>query len=58
MVNARRHAAHVTSFFEIDLTRVARIRAKQRAAFEAANGEKLTYLPFVIKAVTDCLMAA
>ena len=55
MVNARRHAAHVTSFFEIDLTRVARIRAKQRVAFEAANGEKLTFLPFVIKAVTDCL---
>jgi len=55
MVNARRHAAHVTSFFEVDLTRVARIRAKQRAAFEAQNGEKLTFLPFVIKAVTDCL---
>ena len=55
MVNARRHAAHVTSFFEIDLTRVARIRAKNRAAFEAQNGEKLTYLPFVIKAVTECL---
>ena len=55
MVNARRHAAHVTSFFEIDLTRVARIRAKHRAAFEAQNGEKLTFLPFVIKAVTECL---
>ena len=55
MVNARRHAAHVTSFFEIDLTRVARIRAKQRAAFEQQTGEKLTFLPFVIKAVTECL---
>jgi pyruvate dehydrogenase E2 component (dihydrolipoamide acetyltransferase) len=55
MVNARRHAAHVTSFFEVDLTRVARIRARHRAAFEAQNGEKLTFLPFVIKAVTDCL---
>ena len=55
MVNARRHAAHVTSFFEIDLTRVARIRAKQRAAFEKETGEKLTFLPFVIKAVTECL---
>jgi pyruvate dehydrogenase E2 component (dihydrolipoyllysine-residue acetyltransferase) len=55
MVNARRHAAHVTSFFEVDLTRVARIRAKQRAAFEQQTGEKLTFLPFVIKAVTECL---
>ena len=55
MVNARRHAAHVTSFFEVDLTRVARIRAKHRAAFEQQTGEKLTFLPFVIKAVTECL---
>jgi pyruvate dehydrogenase E2 component (dihydrolipoamide acetyltransferase) len=55
MVNARRHAAHVTSFFEVDLTRVARIRAKHRASFEQQTGEKLTFLPFVIKAVTECL---
>jgi len=55
MVNARRHAAHVTSFFEVDLTRVARIRAKHRAAFEQQTGEKLTFLPFVIRAVTECL---
>ena len=55
MVAARRHAAHVTSFFEIDLTRISRIRAKQRAEFEAQTGQKLTYLPFVIKAVIECL---
>ena len=55
MVNARRHAAHVTSFFEVDLTRVGRIRQKNRVAFEQQNGQKLTFLPFVIKAVTDCL---
>src|SRR5919206_420540 len=35
MAIARRHAAHVTSFFEIDLTRVARIRQRMRAQFEA-----------------------
>jgi 2-oxoglutarate dehydrogenase E2 component (dihydrolipoamide succinyltransferase) len=55
MVLSRRWNAHVTSFFEVDLTRVARIRAKQRADFERATGEKLTYLPFIIKAVTDGL---
>ena len=55
MVLSRRWNAHVTSFFEVDLTRVARIRAKQRAGFEAATGEKLTFLPFIIKAVTDGL---
>jgi len=55
MVASRHTNAHVTSFFEIDLTRIARIRHKQRAAFEAQNGQKLTFLPFIIKAVVDTL---
>ncbi len=55
MVASRHTNAHVTSFFEIDLTRVARIRQKQRAAFEAQTGQKLTYLPFITKAVVDTL---
>jgi 2-oxoglutarate dehydrogenase E2 component (dihydrolipoamide succinyltransferase) len=55
MVLARRHAAHVTSFFEIDLTRVARLRQKMRAQFEAQTGQKLTYLPFIIRVVVDAL---
>jgi 2-oxoglutarate dehydrogenase E2 component (dihydrolipoamide succinyltransferase) len=57
MTLSRRWNAHVTSFFEIDLTRVARIRAKHRAEFERTTGEKLTYLPFIIKAVVDGLKA-
>jgi len=57
MVLSRRTSAHVTSFMEIDLTRVARIRVAQRGAFEAATGQKLTYLPFIIKAVVDGLKA-
>lgn len=55
MVASRRTNAHVTSFFEIDLTRIARIRHKHRAAFEAQTGQKLTFLPFIIKAVVDTL---
>ena len=51
MAQARRVAAHVTSFFEIDLTRVARIRAGMRKDFEAQTGQKLTYLPFIVQAV-------
>jgi pyruvate dehydrogenase E2 component (dihydrolipoamide acetyltransferase) len=57
MVASRHTSAHVTSFFEIDFTRVARIRAKKRAEFEAATGQKLTYMPFIIKAVTEGLKA-
>jgi len=57
MVVSRRTSAHVTSFFEVDFTRVARIRSKKRAEFEAATGQKLTYMPFIIKAVTQGLKA-
>jgi len=57
MVAARRTAAHVTSFFEIDLTRISRIRHRARAEFEAQTGQRLTFLPFVIKSVVDGLKA-
>ena len=57
MVISRRTSAHVTSFFEVDFTRVARIRASHRAEFERATGGKLTFLPFVVKVVVDALRA-
>ena len=57
MVASRHTSAHVSSFFEVDFTRIARIRAKHRGEFEKATGEKLTYLPFIIKAVVDGLKA-
>jgi 2-oxoglutarate dehydrogenase E2 component (dihydrolipoamide succinyltransferase) len=55
MRQARQVAAHVTSFFEIDLTRVAKLRAQTRAEFEAETGQKLTFLPFIIRAVIENL---
>jgi len=57
MVASRHTSAHVSSFFEVDFTRIARIRATRRGEFEKATGEKLTYLPFIIKAVVDGLKA-
>ena len=57
MVASRRTSAHVTSWMEIDLTRVGRIRAAKRAAFEAQSGQKLTYLPFIISSVVKGLQA-
>jgi pyruvate dehydrogenase E2 component (dihydrolipoamide acetyltransferase) len=55
MRQAKQVAAHVTSFFEIDLTRVARMRAQMKAEFEAETGQKLTYLPFILRATVECL---
>jgi 2-oxoglutarate dehydrogenase E2 component (dihydrolipoamide succinyltransferase) len=52
---SRRTNAHVTSFFEVDLTRVSRIRAMMRGEFEKQSGQKLTYLPFILTAVTAAL---
>jgi 2-oxoglutarate dehydrogenase E2 component (dihydrolipoamide succinyltransferase) len=52
MAMARRVAAHVTTFWEIDLTRVARIRGAMRRDFEAQTGQKLTYMPFILQAVS------
>jgi pyruvate dehydrogenase E2 component (dihydrolipoamide acetyltransferase) len=57
MVASRRTSAHVTSFMEVDLTRVARIRSKKRVEFEASTGQKLTYLPFIIASVVKGLKA-
>ncbi|HEY8311498.1 MAG TPA: dihydrolipoamide acetyltransferase family protein [Gemmatimonadaceae bacterium] len=55
MVASRRTSAHVTSFMEMDFTRVAKIRANKRREFEAATGEKLSFMPFIIKATVDAI---
>ncbi len=55
MRQAKQVAAHVTSFFEIDLTRVAKLRAQMKADFERESGQKLTYLPFIIRSVVENL---
>jgi 2-oxoglutarate dehydrogenase E2 component (dihydrolipoamide succinyltransferase) len=54
MLMSRRISAHVSSVFEIDFERVARIRKRLKPRFEQ-DGARLTYLPFIIKAVIDGL---
>jgi 2-oxoglutarate dehydrogenase E2 component (dihydrolipoamide succinyltransferase) len=57
MLNSKRTSAHVTTFFEVDFTNIARLRERVKKQFEAQNGAKLTFLPFVIKATVDALKA-
>ncbi len=57
MVLSRRTSAHVTTFFEVDYTNIARLRDRQKKSFEERNGVKLTYLPFIIQAAIDALKA-
>ena len=54
MVMSRRVSAHVQTFFDIDYTRVAQIRARKKAEY-AERGANLTYLAFITKAVADAL---
>jgi len=51
MVESKHTSAHVHSVFKVDMTRIARFREKNRKAWEARNGVKLTYMPFIAKAM-------
>jgi len=54
MIMSRRVSAHVTSFFEVDYSRVAELRRKHKAA-GAERGVNLTYLAFITKACAENL---
>src|SRR5437763_2095389 len=53
-VTYQRVTAHVTSFFEVDYSRVAELRRKHKAA-NAERGVNLTYLAFIAKACAENL---
>jgi 2-oxoglutarate dehydrogenase E2 component (dihydrolipoamide succinyltransferase) len=57
MILSKRTSAHVSTVFEIDMTRVDQLRQKHRGEWEERNGVRLTYMPFILKAVTDALQA-
>ena len=54
MIASRRTSAHVTSVFEVDMTAVRALKDSLASAAEK-SGAKLTYLPFVARAVTENL---
>ncbi|MCI0355105.1 MAG: 2-oxo acid dehydrogenase subunit E2, partial [Acidobacteria bacterium] len=51
MVVSRRTSAHVHCVYEVDLTRIVRLREKEKKSFEQRTGAKLTYMPFFARAV-------
>jgi 2-oxoglutarate dehydrogenase E2 component (dihydrolipoamide succinyltransferase) len=54
MILSRRVSAHVASFFEIDYSRVAQLRAKHKQSY-AERGVNLTFLAFIAKACGENL---
>jgi 2-oxoglutarate dehydrogenase E2 component (dihydrolipoamide succinyltransferase) len=57
MIASKRTSAHVTTVFEIDMTRADQLRRKHRESYEERSGVKLTYMPFILKATVDALKA-
>lgn len=57
MVFSKRTSAHVTTVHRVDMTRVAKMRAKNKAEFQSRYGFSLTYLPFVTRAAVEALRA-
>jgi 2-oxoglutarate dehydrogenase E2 component (dihydrolipoamide succinyltransferase) len=53
MVESRRISAHVTSFMEVDFTATARVRDELKGEYLKRDGVKLTFMPFIIKAVIE-----
>ena len=50
MIMSKRTSAHVHGVFEVDVTRIVKIRERRRAEFEKATGMKLTFTPFFARA--------
>jgi pyruvate dehydrogenase E2 component (dihydrolipoamide acetyltransferase) len=55
MVDSKRTSAHVHTVFKIDMSRIVRIREKEKSKYEQRNGVKLTYMPFISRAVIATL---
>ena len=55
MVQSRRTSAHVTTVYEIDMSRIAKLREQNKQSFEERTGTKLTYMPFIFQAVNNAL---
>ena len=55
MVLSRHTAAHVTSVFAVDLSKIAGIYKSEKDRFERQENVKLSYTPFFVRAVIDGL---
>jgi 2-oxoglutarate dehydrogenase E2 component (dihydrolipoamide succinyltransferase) len=51
MAESKRTSAHVHTVFKVDMTRIVKFRDKVRKGWEERHGVKLTFMPFVAKAL-------
>ncbi|HET8591607.1 MAG TPA: 2-oxoglutarate dehydrogenase, E2 component, dihydrolipoamide succinyltransferase, partial [Nakamurella sp.] len=57
MLTALTTSAQLTTVIEVDVTRVATLRQRAKAAFESREGVKLSFLPFFVKAAVEAAKA-
>ncbi len=55
MVESKRTSPHVHTVFKVDMTRIVRLREKEKSKYEQRNGVKLTYMPFITRAAIAAL---
>jgi 2-oxoglutarate dehydrogenase E2 component (dihydrolipoamide succinyltransferase) len=55
MVESKRTSPHVHTVFKVDMTRIVKLREKEKSKYEQRNGVKLTYMPFITRAAVYAL---
>lgn len=57
MMNSLSATAQLTTVVEVDVTRIANLRARAKDSFAQREGTKLSFLPFFVKAAVEALKA-
>ncbi len=55
MVESKQTSAHVHTVFKVDMTRIVKLREREKTKYEQRNGVKLTYMPFITRATVQAL---
>jgi 2-oxoglutarate dehydrogenase E2 component (dihydrolipoamide succinyltransferase) len=55
MVESLQISPHVHIVYKVDMTRIVRLREREKARFEKQHGVKLTYMPFIATAAIEAL---
>jgi 2-oxoglutarate dehydrogenase E2 component (dihydrolipoamide succinyltransferase) len=55
MVESKATSPHVHTVFKVDMTRIVKLREKEKNKYEQRNGVKLTYMPFITRAAIHAL---
>jgi 2-oxoglutarate dehydrogenase E2 component (dihydrolipoamide succinyltransferase) len=55
MAESKRTIPHAHTVYKVDMTRIVKLRERERAGFEQRHGFKLTYMPFIAAATINAL---